>query len=235
MLSLPTKRSKPPQKRWVSLGPSPGTTPKQTLFDMSRSCRAPTRLLRGSGSGILNLRASRATGRWGATFWRIIQVISWALIIGLCLYILYLIFRSTWTSSPVRPRAEPQIAEEEIDIKRLEQLPFDIRAKQQGLLERAQAKYESGNYGEAIVLLFSYQLLQLDKYNLIRLVKGKTNRQYLRELRPHTEIQSLLQPTMISFEDFFFGGHTLSKERFEQSWQHVNRFHQLVRPTQSTS
>jgi hypothetical protein len=73
--------------------------------------------------------------------------------------------------------------------------------------------------------LFSYQLVALDKRHVIHLAKGKTNRQYLRETRSREPLKNLLQRTMISFEDVFFGHHDLSRERFEESWQSLDEFH----------
>ena len=52
------------------------------------------------------------------------------------------------------------------------------------LLAEARRHYQAGNYGAAIVYLFSFQLVQLDQRQIIRLAKGKTNRQYLREVGP---------------------------------------------------
>ena len=75
-----------------------------------------------------------------------------------------------------------------------------------------------------MIYLFSYELVQLDRQHLIRLAKGKTNRQYLRELRQRPPLQAILEPTMIAFEDAFFGRKTLSRERFENCWQRVEEF-----------
>ena len=40
-----------------------------------------------------------------------------------------------------------------------------------------------GDYGMAIIYAYAYQLVELDQHHAIQLRKGKTNRQYLRELR----------------------------------------------------
>ena len=86
------------------------------------------------------------------------------------------------------------------------------------LLEEARRQYEAGNFAEAIIYLFSYQLVELDKSQLIRLAKGKTNRQYLREIGARPRLAALLNHTMIAFEDVFFGDHDLDRERFEKCW-----------------
>ena len=51
------------------------------------------------------------------------------------------------------------------------------------------------------------------------LAKGKTNRQYLRELQARADMAPLLATSMVAFEDVFFGGHSLSRERYEECWQ----------------
>jgi hypothetical protein len=114
------------------------------------------------------------------------------------------------------------------DVDRVENLPFQLKKPSGDFLSEAQRLYEAGKYSEAIVYLFSYQLVALDKRHVIRLAKGKTNRQYLRETRSREPLKQLLQRTMISFEDVFFGHHDLSRERFEESWRRLDEFHQQL-------
>jgi hypothetical protein len=114
------------------------------------------------------------------------------------------------------------------DVDRVEDLPFQLKRPTGDFLSEAQRLYEAGKYSDAIVYLFSYQLVALDKRHVIRLAKGKTNRQYLRETRSREPLKQLLQRTMISFEDVFFGHHELSRERFEESWQRLDEFHQQL-------
>jgi hypothetical protein len=114
------------------------------------------------------------------------------------------------------------------DVDRVEDLPFQLKKPSGDFLSEAQRLYEAGKYSEAIIYLFSYQLVALDKRHVIRLAKGKTNRQYLRETRSREPLKQLLQRTMISFEDVFFGHHDLSRERFEESWRRLDEFHQQL-------
>lgn len=111
------------------------------------------------------------------------------------------------------------------EIDRVEQLPFVVRRPGGDFLSEARALYEQGRYGEAIVYLYSYELVQLDRHQHIHLAKGKTNRQYLRELRNDPTLRGLLHRTMIAFEDVFFGRHQLERERFEECWQQLDEFH----------
>jgi hypothetical protein len=114
------------------------------------------------------------------------------------------------------------------DVDRVEDLPFQIKKPTGDFLSEARRLYEEGRYSEAIVYLFSYQLVALDKRHVIRLAKGKTNRQYLRETRSREPIKQILHGTMISFEDVFFGHHQLSREHFEENWQQLDEFHRQL-------
>jgi hypothetical protein len=79
-----------------------------------------------------------------------------------------------------------------------------------------------------MVYLYSHLLVTLDRAQLIRLTKGKTNRQYLREMAGAKSLAAILTGAMVAFEDFFFGKHDLERERFEQSWQRLDEFTRLV-------
>ncbi len=115
------------------------------------------------------------------------------------------------------------------DDERMENLPFTIERPKDNLLDEARRLYQLGRYGEALVYLFSYQLLQMDKNQQIRLTKGKTNRQYLREISRRKGLRRVFKTTMILFEEFFFGHHTVERERFESCWNQLDEFHALVK------
>lgn len=142
---------------------------------------------------------------------------------ALCILIIYFLIRS-FLESEHRQAAEAEIEPEEYDITRIEALPTKIRTTSGDLLSEARRFYEAGDYRQAIIYLYSHQLLQLDKRQFIRLTKGKTNRQYLREVAPRRSIKDLFEPTMITFEDVFFGGRVLTKAAFEACWQRQTPF-----------
>jgi hypothetical protein len=114
------------------------------------------------------------------------------------------------------------------DADRIEALPMPVERGPRDLLGQAEDAYRRGDYGEAIKFLFSHQLVELDRNQLVRLMKGKTNRQYLRELRPREALQRLVERTMVAFEDVFFGNHALERSRFEACWSDLDRFKQLL-------
>ena len=118
--------------------------------------------------------------------------------------------------------------EREGEVDRVENLPFAVQRPRSDLLSEARRLYQEGNFGQAIIYLFSYQLVQLDKHQFIRLTRGKTNRQYVREVRTQPPLQRVLEQTMVAFEDVFFGHHRLERERFEACWNRLDDFHQQL-------
>jgi hypothetical protein len=143
------------------------------------------------------------------------------LLLGLIAYLIATSFLKDEVSETVSFR---KVVETRRDADRVEALPFQVRAATGDFLSEAGQLYEAGRYSEAIVYLFSYELVELDKHHVIRLAKGKTNRQYVRETRQRPLLRSVLETTMIAFEDAFFGNKTLSREEFEKSWSRVNEF-----------
>ncbi|MEM8864628.1 MAG: DUF4129 domain-containing protein, partial [Planctomycetota bacterium] len=95
-------------------------------------------------------------------------------------------------------------------------------------LAEARRLHAAGDSTLAIVYLFSHQLIVLDKHHLLRLVKGKTNRQYLRELRrntpDHPRIAALIEPTMLLFEGAFFGAHPPARDRLDACFAAIDEF-----------
>ncbi|MGE0607673.1 MAG: DUF4129 domain-containing protein [Pirellulales bacterium] len=110
----------------------------------------------------------------------------------------------------------------------LEALPKQARKHVDDLLAEARRCYQAGQYGEAIVYLFSHQLLELDKSELIRLARGKTNRQYLTEVAAQPSLRELVSQTMVVFEDAFFGNYPIAQDRFERCWSQLDTFQRLV-------
>jgi Domain of unknown function (DUF4129) len=144
------------------------------------------------------------------------------LVLGLIAYLVATTFLQDEVSEGASLR---KLVESARDVDRVEALPFQIRKPTGDFLSEARRLYEAGYYSEAIIYLFSYQLVQLDRRHLIRLAKGKTNRQYVREVRQRPTVRSILERTMFAFEDAFFGRKTLSRERFESCWQRLDEFH----------
>jgi hypothetical protein len=163
------------------------------------------------------------------SMWEGVQYLAIGLFVLVILGVGYLLLRYYLKLEPETATGE-QLASESptANVERLEQLPFDLARPQGNLLSEARRLYEQGRYSEAVVYLFSYELVTLDRHQWIHLTKGKTNRQYLREAGKSPQVRGLLERTMVAFEDVFFGHHDLDRERFEACWQGLDEFHRTL-------
>jgi hypothetical protein len=127
------------------------------------------------------------------------------------------------------PQAVRVVPEGAATPDQVEALQFLEERPRGDLLGQARKHYEQGNYSEAIIYLFSHELVELDKFSLIHLAKGKTNRQYLREASRVTPLSSPLERTLLTFESVFFGRRPLDRAGFEACWHELPRFEQLLR------
>lgn len=165
-------------------------------------------------------------GRRSSVFSQVLEPLIWliatatlALIIGLLVW--------AFLRSANQPTGEDSFGGKErptARIDRIEELPVDVDAIRGDLLQQARRHYATDNLRDAIICLFSYKLIQLDNHHAIHLERGKTNRQYLRELRTQPQLRRLLEGTMLAFEDVFFGNYDLTRERFEACLRAVDAF-----------
>lgn len=170
-------------------------------------------------------------GNWGEFFFgNLIQTLGLLLLflaVGALIFLLARNFVSLEESrDSVRSEAEKE--ENRTDEQRIENLPIQPTKKTGDFLALAKSAYEAGNYADAIVYLFSYRLIQLDRAGFIRLTRGKTNRQYLSELASGRDLKNILGYTIVCFEDVFFGKHPLTKERFDKTWQANDQFANII-------
>ena len=159
--------------------------------------------------------------------WRIIGWVMLAVFVAALIYVLVRIFLRRSQYDQREFDAQQQRAATDLD--RVEALPFDIKRPPADLLEEARRCYQQGQFGEAIVYLFSYQLVEMDKGQIIHLAKGKTNRHYLREIGPRRVLKQLVERTMVAFEDVFFGRHEIDRPRFETCWSRGGEFELLLK------
>jgi len=165
-----------------------------------------------------------------AAIWKVVGWLFWVAITALFAFLVVLLARAFMNSGALLDGSsdEEQEADSRSEADLIESLPFQVKRPQGDLLAEARRQYEQGNYGEAIIYLFSYQLVKLDKHDFIRLARGKTNRQYLREIFPQPDLRKALERSMVAFEDVFFGHHPLERERFESCWLRLDEFHEHV-------
>ena len=154
---------------------------------------------------------------------RTLQVMGIAALVALLVLAVVLITRA-FLRGEVMETAGSKVIETSHDVDRVEHLPFQLKKPTGDFLSEAHRLYEAGDYSQAILYLYSHFLVQLDRQHVIRLAKGKTNRQYLRETRPRLVLQEVLEVTMVSFEDVFFGHHKISRQQFEASWNRLAEF-----------
>ncbi|MGY8732932.1 MAG: DUF4129 domain-containing protein [Pirellulales bacterium] len=164
-----------------------------------------------------------------------VEIVFWGILVVLAIGVVGLIVwsiinREQTNKDPGLTSRTNAVTEEE----RLEELPVQLDPAFKNLLDRVRECYDNGDYNQAIVYLFSYKLIQLDKKHLIHLTRGKTNHQYLREVTGHSQLQDTLRLTVRAFEDVFFGNHDLTKSRFQQCWDNVDIFRALSLPTPTT-
>lgn len=173
-------------------------------------------------------------GRWSLPDWLgegiagLLQLAFYTLLFGLIVAIIVLLVRAFLKNEARGEEGEDERKDVGGEIDRVESLPFQLAKPRGDLLAEARRLYEAGDYRGAIIYLFSYQLVQLDKHQRIQLTRGKTNRQYLREIRKQPQMFRLLETTMVAFEDVFFGHYDLERSRFETCWRGLDEFHQLI-------
>ena len=166
----------------------------------------------------------------------VLVYVGWVLLAVFLVYLVFLIARA-FLNQEVR---ESVVVEREVagaDISRVEELPVALGKAPADYLDEAQRLYRRGDYALAVVYLFSHQLLQLDRRHWVRLVKGKTNRQYLREIRRSSsrgseQVAAMFDGTVLLFEEVFFGKRLPPRDRLDEVWNNIDRFEMLVAPSE---
>lgn len=109
---------------------------------------------------------------------------------------------------------------DEQTLERIKHLPKELRRTDVNLRSEAQRLMQAAQYEQAIILLFAHQLLLLDRYGILRLNRGKTNRKYIRETRATNEqVAHCLEATIAAFERSYFGRHKINRIEFAEMWQ----------------
>jgi hypothetical protein len=164
--------------------------------------------------------------------WRLpsfsLQWLAWTLLALLLCGLVFVLARIALDRRGERARSAPREPDRVANSEHVEALPFMAERSRADLLGEARRHYQAGNYSEAMIYLFSYELVQLDKSALIQLAKGKTNRQYLREVGQVQQLRKLLELTVVTFEDVFFGRRPLDRSGFEACWERLDEFENLV-------
>ena len=107
----------------------------------------------------------------------------------------------------------------------IEQLPFDLQTAGGDFRSLAQQAYQAGDLRRAFIFLYSHVLVTLDQNERISLRKGKTNRQYLKEVWEDPKLSTYFKSVMLPFESAFFGDHDPAPDQFERCWSGLDNFH----------
>jgi hypothetical protein len=130
--------------------------------------------------------------------------------------------RMSGTADNESARARPGTA------ARLSDLPEGIGLGDGDPWAEALGRRAAGDLAGAIICLFAYQLLSLDQLGLIRLVPGRTGRQYLQVVRDQ-ELADSLGATLRLFEEVYYGRKPPTAQAFESVWNRALLFRQRGR------
>lgn len=155
----------------------------------------------------------------------VLQVAAWLLIAALLASMAYALARYWMGMGPLANRKKRNAP---LADARIEALPEALRPAQGDLLAAARQHYAAGDYSRAVLYLFAHQLVELDRHQAIRLERGKTNRQYLRELRQQPDLREVFALSMVAFEDVFFGRRAIQRDRCDACWQGQSRLESLL-------
>jgi hypothetical protein len=167
---------------------------------------------------------------WGGPeIWRFLKYFSYGLAILIIVVGAYFAYRYYYRW---RLLNEDGGFDEELSTRTIEQsiqqLSFDVEFSDNNFREAAERAYRSGDLRRAIIYLFSHVLVSLDQKGHIRLRKGKTNREYLREIRGKRGLAKYYQRVMVPFEETFFGDYQLELDEFENCWSQLDQFQEDI-------
>lgn len=185
---------------------------------------------------------------WVPTAVTVLMYVAAALLIGCLVYFLV----RNFSLGRRGPREEPMAR---ADVDRIEELPVELRRGGDFLAE-AERLAAQGDRAGAMVYFYSHQLLLLDKAGFLRLGRGKTNRQYVREVaasldrvrqgeasgrvqplggpaasmgpRPGEWLLDRFRTSVRLFEEAFFGHLPIDAEAFRQVWEGRGDFARLL-------
>lgn len=103
--------------------------------------------------------------------------------------------------------------------RRLEALAPEARERVDDLGTAAENALAAGDLRLALVYFFSWLIVESDKRGLLRARRGKTNREYWRELAVNPGVRTIYKATMDEFERVYFGGRTISRAEFDDVWR----------------
>ena len=111
---------------------------------------------------------------------------------------------------------------------RLSDLPIGNWLSDGDAWVEAQRRRAAGDLAGAVICLFAHQLQSLEQLGLIRLVPGRTGRQYLQVVR-NQELANSLGATLRLFEEVYYGRKRPTTQAFESVWNRALLFRERGR------
>ncbi|MEZ6094501.1 MAG: DUF4129 domain-containing protein [Pirellulaceae bacterium] len=163
---------------------------------------------------------------WPMT-WNFFNILMYSLITMVFLAIVFWLFVRFRQPQPLSGNVNVRLDKKPFKSS-VQDLPFQLESGPKDCRVACAEAMRNGDFSKAIVYLFSHALLFADEHDLVRLRKGKTNRQYLRELVQHEVARNYLERLLLPFESVFFGGHEANREIVESLWSDLASFESSV-------
>ncbi len=168
------------------------------------------------------------TGPRGSFLGPLLNVIGYMALFAVCAVLIWMV-GNRFLRREITESKATKVVETSRKVDQVQKLPMQLASHEGDFLSMARSLMAQGNYGQAIIYLYAHQLVSLDERHLIRLSKGKTNRQYLRELRKQAPVASLVEGTITLFEDAFFGKKLITEAQFLVCWNQLDQFESLTK------
>lgn len=155
----------------------------------------------------------------------LMNIISWAILLLIVVvvagWVAWLLGRSDFGSSFLVTGGDA-VGSENADrrlLERIKHLPEELRRENIDYRLEAERLMKRKVYDQAIILLFAHQLLLLDQAAYVRLNRGKTNRQYVRETQSMSRVTAGWFKRVVGlFEQSYFGRHPIADGEFKRCW-----------------
>ena len=141
-----------------------------------------------------------------------------ALVVGTGVWVAWILGKDGLAGG--RSKVDQSLASDERLLERVRHLPQELQRENLDYRAEAERLMQSGDFEQAIVLLFAYQLLILDRSACLRLNRGKTNRQYLQETRfANPQASEWFSSVVKLFESSYFGRRVIEASEFARCWR----------------
>lgn len=150
--------------------------------------------------------------------------LAWCLLAVLIAGLIFILIRSFMIFEFADENAAPELPE--VTLETLQALPLpETNRGIRDFLAEAERLASQSLYGSAMTYYYSWQLLQLNQQQAIELEKGKTNRQYSKEVQSSMPgLTDLFRQSIQLFEDTFFGKLPVSADDFQRVWEQRQKF-----------